>query len=146
MKISTKGRYALRIMLDLAFHSAGDLVPLKDIARRQDITVKYMEQIISPLSKAGLVISLRGSSGGYRLARAPKDYTCGDILRVVEGPLVPTESFSGSGAAVGGQSAEESATLEFWKGLSRVINEYVDSVTLEDLMNRQLALVTDYVI
>ena len=79
MKVSTKGRYALRIMLDLAFHNSGELVPLKDIAKRQNITLKYMEQIISPLSKAGFVISLRGSNGGYRLARKPSEYTAGDI-------------------------------------------------------------------
>ena len=90
MKVSTKGRYALRIMLDLAMHNSGELVPLKDIAGRQGITLKYMEQIISPLSRAGYVQSLRGSSGGYRLARNPSEYTVGSILRVLEGPLAPT--------------------------------------------------------
>ncbi|MCI6174709.1 MAG: Rrf2 family transcriptional regulator [Clostridiales bacterium] len=145
MKVSTKGRYALRIMLDLAFHNSGGLVPLKDIAKRQDITLKYMEQIISPLSKAGFVISLRGSSGGYRLARKPSQYTCGDILRVVEGPLVPTVCLE-NGVTVDCPRADECPTISFWKGLSDVINQYVDSVTLEDLMNRQLAAADDYVI
>lgn len=145
MKVSTKGRYALRIMLDLAFHNSGDLVPLKDIAARQGITLKYMEQIISPLSKAGFVQSLRGSNGGYRLARKPSAYTAGDILRVVEGPLVPTACLENDGY-VNCPRADECATLSFWQGLSKVINDYVDSVTLEDLMNEQLARVNDYVI
>ena len=145
MKISTKGRYALRIMLDLAMHDSGELVPLKEIAKRQDITLKYMEQIISPLSKAGYVISLRGSSGGYRLAKKPSEYTCGDILRVVEGPLVPTACL-GSGDVVNCPRAEECPTIEFWRGLCKVINDYVDGTTLEDLMNKQLAAQEDYVI
>lgn len=144
MKVSTKGRYALRIMVDLALHNSGQLVPLKEIAARQDITLKYMEQIISPLSKAGFVISLRGSNGGYRLARKPADYTCGEILRVVEGPLVPTTCLEGD-AAVNCPRADECPTLPFWKGLNRVINDYVDSVTLEDLVNQQMSSF-DYVI
>ena len=145
MKVSTKGRYALRIMLDLAFHNSGELVPLKDIAKRQNITLKYMEQIISPLSKAGFVISLRGSNGGYKLARKPSEYTAGDILRVVEGPLAPTACLE-NGEYVYCPQADECPTLSFWQGLNKVINDYVDSVTLEDLMNRQLARVNDYVI
>ena len=145
MKISTKGRYALRIMLDLALHASGDLVPLKEIAKRQDITLKYMEQIISPLAKAGFVVSLRGSSGGYRLSRKPSEYTCGEILRIVEGPLVPTTCLT-SDSYVDCPRAEECPTLSFWQGLSEVINRYVDSVTLEDLMNRQIGMQDDYVI
>ncbi len=145
MKVSTKGRYALRIMLDLAVHNTGELVPLKDIAKRQEITLKYMEQIISPLSKAGLVVSLRGSSGGYRLARKPSQYTCGDILRVVEGPLTPTACLSQSGT-VDCPRAEICPTVSFWKGLYQVIENYVDSVTLEDLMEKEMESVGDYVI
>ncbi len=144
MKISTKGRYALRIMLDLALHDAGGLVPLKEIAARQDITLKYMEQIISPLSKAGFVQSLRGSNGGYRLARKPSEYTCGDILRTLEGPLAPTSCLE-SGNEVNCPRSDVCPTLSFWTGLNRVINDYVDSVTLEDLMNQQLGT-DDYVI
>ena len=145
MKISTKGRYALRIMLDLAMHGSGELVPLKEISKRQDITLKYMEQIISPLARAGFVVSLRGSSGGYRLARRPSEYTCGEILRVVEGPLVPTVCLSNQDY-VDCPRAEECPTLSFWQGLSDVINQYVDGVTLEDLVNRQLSMTNDYVI
>ncbi len=144
MKVSTKGRYALRIMLDLALHDSGGLVPLKEIAARQDITLKYMEQIISPLSKAGFVLSLRGSNGGYRLAKKPSEYTCGDILRTLEGPLAPTACLEG-GQEINCPRADSCATVGFWMGLNRVINEYVDSVTLEDLMNQQLGT-NDYVI
>ena len=136
MKVSTKGRYALRIMLDLAMHNSGELVPLKDIARRQGITLKYMEQIISPLSKAGFVQSLRGSSGGYRLARNPSDYTVGSILRVLEGPLAPTACLETEINEC--PRAESCPTISFWNGLNKVINDYVDSVTLEDLVNEDL--------
>ena len=145
MKVSTKGRYALRIMLDLALHNNGDLVPLKDIAKRQDITLKYMEQIISPLARAGFVVSLRGASGGYRLARSPKDYTCGDILRVLEGALVPTGCLEQPGMN-DCPRAETCPTLTFWSGLAKVINDYVDSVTLQDLMDQELFSAGDYVI
>ena len=144
MKVSTKGRYALRIMLDLAMHNSGELVPLKDIARRQGITLKYMEQIISPLSKAGFVQSLRGSSGGYRLARNPSDYTVGSILRVLEGPLAPTACLATDINEC--PRAESCPTISFWNGLNKVINDYVDSVTLEDLVNEETALQSDYVI
>ena len=144
MKVSTKGRYALRIMLDLAMHNSGELVPLKDIARRQGITLKYMEQIISPLSKAGFVQSLRGSSGGYRLARNPSDYTVGSILRVLEGPLAPTAWLETDINEC--PRAESCPTISFWNGLNKVINDYVDSVTLEDLVNEETALQSDYVI
>ena len=89
MRISTKGRYALRLMLDLAVHDTGENIALKTIAKRQDISGKYLEQIIGVLTKAGFVKSVRGSSGGYRLARSPKEYTIGDILRLTEGSLAP---------------------------------------------------------
>lgn len=144
MKISTKGRYALRIMLDLALHNSGELVPLKDIAKRQGMTVKYMEQIIAPLVKGGFVFSLRGSNGGYRLSRKPSEYTCGDILRCLEGPLAPTACLEVEGT-VNCPRADICATLPFWKGLNKVINDYVDSVTLEDLVNQEIAS-NDYVI
>lgn len=144
MKVSTKGRYALRIMLDLAMHNSGELVPLKDIARRQGITLKYMEQIISPLSRAGYVQSLRGSSGGYRLARNPSEYTVGSILRVLEGPLAPTACLE---AEINECPRVDSCpTISFWHGLNKVINDYVDSVTLEDLVNEALSRQSDYVI
>ena len=144
MKVSTKGRYALRIMLDLAVHNSGELVPLKDIARRQGISIKYMEQIISPLAKAGFVQSLRGSSGGYRLSRDPSEYTAGEILKVMEGPLTPTSCLEGEINEC--PRADACSTLNFWKGLNKVINDYVNSVTLEELAEEETARVGDYVI
>ena len=89
MKISTKGRYALRTMLDLAMHDQGSLIPLKEISKRQGVTIKYLEQVMNLLSKAGYVRSVRGAGGGYRLAKDPSEYTIGDILRVAEGSLAP---------------------------------------------------------
>lgn len=144
MKVSTKGRYALRIMLDLAVHNSGELVPLKDIAKRQGISIKYMEQIISPLAKAGFVQSLRGSSGGYRLSRDPSEYTAGEILKVMEGPLTPTSCLEGEINEC--PRADACSTLNFWKGLNKVINDYVNSVTLEELAEEETARVGDYVI
>ena len=141
MKISTKGRYALRVMVDLAMHSSGELVPLKAVAARQGITLKYMEQIISPLAKAGYVQSLRGASGGYRLSRKPSDYVVGDILRVMEGPL---EVVSCLADGYNCPRAEVCSTLRFWEGLSKIVNEYVDSFTLEDLVDEALVKQGDY--
>ena len=89
MKISTKGRYALRIMIDLAQHDEGEAIPLKEISERQGITLKYMEQIMPLLTRAGYVRSFRGNNGGYLLSKEPSDYTVGDILRTTEGPLAP---------------------------------------------------------
>lgn len=131
MKVSTKGRYALRVMLDLAQHPADAYIPLKDIAQRQDVTVKYLEQIMGHLHKAGFVQSLRGNAGGYQLAKAPREYTAGDILRSVEGSLAPVTCLEASPNPCPRQGA--CPTLGFWKGLDAVIREYVDSVTLEEL-------------
>ena len=114
MKISTKGRYALRIMIDLAENANGEYIRLKDISARQGITLKYMEQIMPMLTKAGYVRSYRGNNGGYMLAKEPEEYTAGDIIRTTEGSLAP---------------------IEFWEGLKKVIDQYVDSVTLADLVN-----------
>ena len=125
MKISTKGRYALRVMIDLALHSDGAFVSLKDIAIRQEISNKYLEQIISLLNKAGYLESARGNTGGYKLTKKPSEYVIGDILRATEGDLTDD----------GGCSRKENCkTFSFWQGLDNVIAEYVDSKTLEDLI------------
>ncbi len=134
MKVSTKGRYALRTMLDLAMHDRGALIPLKDISARQGITVKYLEQVMTLLSRAGYVRSVRGAGGGYRLSREPSEYTAGDILRVAEGSLAPVACLEDSVNQC--PRASECPTLEFWEGLSDVVNQYVDSITLEDLVHR----------
>ena len=131
MKISTKGRYALRVMIDLAQHDNGEFITLKDISDRQGITIKYLEQIVASLSKAGFLRSMRGASGGHRLSRKPADYRVGDILRVMEGDLCPVECTADAGLC---PRADTCTTMQFWRGLDKAINNYVDSFTLEDLM------------
>ena len=131
MRISTKGRYALRIMIDLAVNGNGNYISLKSIADRQGISNKYLEQIISLLNKAGFLEVARGNAGGYRLAREPKEYTVGDILRASEGDLSPVYCLTDEGECV---KKNDCKTYDFWEGLDNVINEYVDSKTLEDLL------------
>lgn len=131
MRISTKGRYALRIMIDLALNGNGNFISLKSIAERQEISNKYLEQIISLLNKAGLLEAARGNNGGYKLAKEPKEYTVGDILRASEGDLAPVYCVTGDGDC---EKKHDCRTYAFWEGLDNVINEYVDSKTLEDLI------------
>ena len=129
MKISTKGRYALRLMIDLAQHDAGGYIPLRDIS------AKYLEQIVVQLSRAGFVTSTRGAQGGYQLARHPSEYTVGDILRITEGSLAPVACLEHE--PIDCARANECITLDFWRGLYDVINQYVDSVTLEELVSNE---------
>ena len=119
-------------MIDLAQHDNGEFISLKDVSQRQDITVKYLEQIVSSLSKAGLIRSQRGNNGGYRLTRLPSEYRIGDILRVMEGPLEPISCLMDD--PILWPRSDSCATLPFWKGLGKIINEYVDSFTLQDLI------------
>ncbi len=130
MKISTKGRYALRVMIDLAVNDRGDYVSLKDISNRQEVSLKYLEQIMAMLNKAGYVKSTRGNNGGYRLAKSPEEYKVGDILRKTEGDLAPIACVNGEECG----KRENCKTFKFWQGLDNVINEYVDSKTLADLI------------
>ena len=130
MKISTKGRYALRMMLDLATHQGDGYVALKDIAQRQEISKKYLEQIVTPLAKSGLVSSVRGAQGGYRLARPAAQITSGEILRAVEGELTAIPCLA---SAVDCPHRGQCHTLDFWSGLNDLINKYVDGITLEQL-------------
>lgn len=132
MKISTKGRYALRMMIDLAEHDNGEYIRLKDIAERQGITLKYLEQIIPQLTKSGLVRSYRGNNGGYQLMRKPEEYTAGEIIRALEGSMAPIACIEDDPNRCPRQN--ECATLEFWQGLWNVVNEYMDSVSLADLV------------
>ena len=132
MKISTRGRYALRTMLDLAMHDEGNLIPLKEISKRQGITLKYLEQVMNLMSKAGYVRSVRGAGGGYRLAKQPSEYTIGDILRAAEGSLAPISCLEDEINPC--PRSMECMTLGFWEGLADVINTYVDGITLEDLL------------
>ena len=132
MKISTKGRYALRIMIDLAVYSKETCIPLKDISERQGITIKYMEQIMPLLTRAGYVKSFRGNNGGYKLAYDPKKYTVGQILRATEGSLSPITCIEDEPNRC--MRYKECKTVQFWEGLQKVSNEYTDSVTLADLI------------
>ena len=143
MKISTKGRYALRVMLDLAVNNTGEYIALKDVASRQGITVKYLEQVINLLKKAGFVISYRGNNGGYKLAKAPSEYKVGDILRVAEGSLAPVACLD-TGTVVCDR-ASICPTLKFWIGLDKAVSDYVDSYTLQMLLDEQIAILgNDY--
>ena len=144
MLISTKGRYALRTMVDLALHADGEPVKIKDIAKRQEISGKYLEQIISKLSRAGYVRSIRGNQGGYYLARPAKDYTVGMILRVTEGSLAPVDCLTGDDNPCARQ--QECVTLKLWKELDGAIRDVVDGYTLDDLVQWQRAMQDNYVI
>ena len=135
MKISTKGRYALRLMLDLAVNDTGEYITIKNIAKRQEISDKYLEQIITQLSKAGFVKSARGAQGGYMLARRPDEYTVGEILRLMEGSLSPVPCLECSSEVCA--RASECVTLEVWQELQSAINKVVDNITLADLVTRQ---------
>ena len=132
MLISTKGRYALRVMIDLAEHQTDGYIPLKEVAQRQDISEKYLETIIRLLVIANILSGLRGKGGGYKLTKSPDQYTVGAILRLTEASLAPV-SCLGPGAAVCARAAE-CRTLHMWQGLDKVINEYLDNVTIADLM------------
>lgn len=129
MKISTKGRYALVVMIELAGNSNNEYIPLKDIAERQQISVKYLEKIVAMLNKSGFVQSNRGNNGGYKLVKEPKEYKVGDILRAAEGDLAPTGCVTENCVR-----KDKCKTFEFWQGLDKAIESYVDSTTLQDLL------------
>ena len=120
-------------MIDLAQHDSSSYIALKDVSKRQNISIKYLEQITSLLSKFGILLSVRGPTGGYKLAKKPEDYTVGEILRITEGDLAPVACL----AAQDNQCPRQDIcpTLDFWEGFNKVINEYLDSKTLEDLVN-----------
>ena len=143
MLISTKGRYALRVMIDLAEHQAGGFIPLKVIAERQEISEKYLESIIKLLVKAKLLNGVRGKGGGYKLTKSPEQYTIGSILRLTEDSLAPVSCLeSGANAC---PRAAECRTLPLWQGLNKVISDYLDNITVADLMQRD-GQGNDYVI
>ncbi|MGN8887066.1 RrF2 family transcriptional regulator [Blautia sp. HCP28S3_G10] len=143
MKISTRGRYAIRVLLDLAEHNNGEYIPLMDIAKRQEISEKYLESIVSVLSKQKFVTALRGKGGGYRLARTPEQYTIGSILRLTEGSLAPVACLEDQPNQC--ERATTCKTLKMWEGCYKVINEYFDGITLQDLLEQNTDM-GDYVI
>ena len=144
MKISTKGRYALRLMLDLASNDSGTPIRLKDVAKRQGISEKYLEQIISILNKAGFVRSVRGPQGGYSLSRTPADYTVGMILMLTEGSLCPVDCAAEENGSC--DREDTCVTRMLWKKLDDAISSVVDHVSLEELLSWQNARADDYVI
>ncbi|MDP4132588.1 MAG: Rrf2 family transcriptional regulator [Bacillota bacterium] len=131
MKISTRGRYALRIMIDLAEHNTDEYIKLIDLANRQEISEKYLESIISVLSKNGILIALRGKGGGYKLAKSPRMYTVGSILKLTEGSLAPIACLENKPNTC--PRAAECKTLPMWEKLDKLIDDYLESVTIADL-------------
>ena len=144
MKISTKGRYALRLMLDLAAYNTGEPISIKDIARRQAISEKYLEQIISVLNRAGYVRSVRGAGGGYLLTRDPKEYTVGMIFRLTEGSLAPVEGLEDGKPDLADHP--ELVTYDVYRKIYEAVNQVVDHITLADLVDHQRQLADHYVI
>lgn len=135
MKISTKGRYALRMLIDLAQHQNEGFIALKDIAARQNISKKYLEQIVPILNKSDILNTNRGYQGGYRLAKTPDKYTVGNILRLTEGSLAPVACLDYNPA--GCERSVECPTLPIWEGLNKVICDYLDGITLQDIIDMQ---------
>lgn len=142
MMVSTKGRYALRVMIDLAENNKGEYIPLKDIAKRQDISQKYLESIMVILSKAGLVDGRHGKGGGYKLNRTADEYTVGEILRLTENGLVPVSCLKEERNTC--ERIAECRTLPMWESLNKLINDFFDDITLADLA--KIEPPNDYVI
>ena len=144
MRISTKGRYALRLLVDLAEHLGSGFIPLKDVSERQGISKKYLEQIIPIMNNGNILKAERGAQGGYMLAKTPDKITVAEILRLTEGSLAPVDCVD-----IGSAACERSAfcaTLPVWQGLARVIDEYLSSITLQDILDQQAQRGQDYVI
>lgn len=133
MKISTKGRYALRMLIDLSVNGNQNYIALKDVAERQNISKKYLEQIVPSLHKAGFVETTRGFQGGYRLAKKPDECVIGEILRITEGNLAPVACLQEETNEC--PRAKDCVTLPIWEGLQKVIADYLDGLTLQDLLD-----------
>ena len=144
MKISTKGRYALRLMVDLAEHKDNGFIALKDVAKRQNISKKYLEQIVPVLNGAGLLATNRGNRGGYKLAKEPKEYTVGDILRITEGSIAPVSCLDSEVNLC--ERKNFCQTLYVWEGLYKVVNEYLDGITVQDIVDKIGNTTADYII
>lgn len=140
--ISTRGRYALRVMIDLAEHGGGDFVPMKEVAARQEISLKYIERIMPLLTKENLVEGQHGKGGGYRLCRPPEDYSVGEILRITEGGLAPVACLERGAKPC--PRAAECRTLPMWKKYYAMTNEFFDGISIADLMKNGASY--DYVI
>lgn len=132
MLISTRGRYAIRVMIDLAEHYTGSYIPMKDVAQRQQVSLKYIERIMPTLTQNGFVEGVHGKGGGYRLVREPKEYRIGEILRLTEGDLAPVACLECNAATC--ERASECRTLPMWSKFKDMMDEYFDGITLADLM------------
>lgn len=132
MMVSTRGRYCLRVMIDLAEHQGEGYVRMKDVAERQEISLKYLEKILPVLAKNNIVDGIQGKGGGYRLTRLPEEYTLGEILRLTEGTLAPVACLECGAAPC--DRANRCRTLPVWTELDRIVNTYLDSVTIADLL------------
>lgn len=133
MMVSTKGRYALTVMVELARNSSEDFVSLADISERENLSMKYLESIISILNKGGMLVSARGKNGGYKLARKPSEYNISEILLLTEGSLAPVNCIMQDGVQC--DKAATCSTLPLWAGLDKVIDKYLGGITLEDIIN-----------
>ena len=136
MMISTKGRYALRVMIDLAEHCNGEYIPMKDVVKRQQVSQKYVERIMTMLSKANFVEAVHGKGGGYRLNRSPDEYIVGDILRLTEGSLAPVACLDCDAEEC--ERADQCRTLPMWKELNNRITDFFDGITIADLMKKDI--------
>jgi Rrf2 family protein len=132
MSVSTKGRYALRMIVDLAEHRSESYVTLKDIAERQGISKKYLEQIVAILNKSDMLTAGRGFSGGYKLNKSPDKITVGEILRLTEGNMAPVACVDGAPC----DRRAECATFFVWQGLDKVVNNYLNSITIQDILDK----------
>lgn len=144
MKISTKGRYALRLLVDIAANSEGGPVSIKDVSKRENISDKYLEQIISSLNSAGLVRSVRGPQGGYLLRKPSEDITVGMVLRITEGGMSPVTCLEDGAESCDKQAA--CTTLKLWKRLDDAINDVIDNTTIADLVNDRPNAADEYII
>mgnify|MGYP004703362743 FL=1 len=138
MMISTKGRYALRVMIDLAEHCNGEYIPMKDVVKRQQVSQKYVERIMTMLSKANFVEAVHGKGGGYRLNRSPDEYIVGDILRLTEGSLAPVACLDCDAEEC--ERADQCRTLPMWKELNNRITDFFDGITIADLMKKNIEI------
>lgn len=143
MKISTRGRYAIRVILDLAEHDTGEYIPLTDVAKRQEISEKYLEAIVSMLVKNNLLTALRGKGGGYKLTKKPEDYSVACILRVTEGAFAPVACLEHQPNEC--ERVGQCKTLKMWEGLKKLLDEYFENISIQDLLETDTG-VDNYVI
>lgn len=133
MKISTRGRYAIRVILDLAEHDTGEYMPLTDVAKRQEISEKYLEAIVAMLVKNNLLVALRGKGGGYKLTKKPEEYSVASILRVTEGSFAPVACLEQKPNQC--ERVNHCKTLKMWEGLQTLISDYFEGITIQDLLD-----------